>query len=174
MKYLVAVNGRTIEVAVDGDHIVVEGRRLQAELRAVPGTPLRQLILSEGSAVLVMEPGEPGQWIVQDRGDRFEVEALDERTRYIRSLVGAGKTQAGGGVLKAPMPGLVVRIMVEPGQQVVAGQGILVLEAMKMENELKAAGPGVVERIDVAVGQAVEKGVGLMVVGPGGGGAGGP
>lgn len=164
MKYLVDVNGRTIEVTVDGDHVVVEGRRLQAELRAVPGTPLRQLILAEGSAVLVMEPGAPGEWTVQDRGERFEVEALDERTRHIRSLVGAGRAHAGGGVLKAPMPGLVVRVMVEPGQQVVAGQGILVLEAMKMENELKAAGPGVVERIDVSVGQAVEKGARLVVM----------
>lgn len=174
MKYLVSVNGRTIEVTVDGDHVELEGRRIRAELRAVPGTPLRQLILPEGATVLVMEPGAAGQWQVQDRGDRFDVEALDERTRHIRSLVGAGKSHAGGGVLKAPMPGMVVRLLVEPGQAVAAGQGIVVLEAMKMENELKAAGPGVVERIEVTVGQAVEKGAVLVVVGQGGGGAEGP
>lgn len=164
MKYLVNVNGRAHEVVVDGDHVEVAGRRLRAELRPVPGTPLRQLVLPDSATTLVMEPGAAGHWLVQDRGDRFDVEALDERTRHIRSLVGTGKSHAGGGVLKAPMPGLVVRILVEVGEPVVAGQGILVLEAMKMENELKAAGPGVVERIEVAVGVAVEKGAALVVI----------
>jgi pyruvate carboxylase subunit B len=170
MKYFVTIGGRTREVVVDGDHVEVDGSRIAAELRAIPGTSLRQLILPESSTVFVMEPGPAGQWLVQDRGERYEVEALDERSHYIRRLVGAGKSHTGGGVLKAPMPGLVVRILVEPGQEVVAGQGILVLEAMKMENELKATGPGVIERIDVKVGQAVEKGQALVVVvGPGSG-----
>jgi len=167
MKYLVSVNGRTHEVVVDGDHIEVAGRRIRAELRPVPGTPLRQLVLPDSATTLVMEPGAPGQWLVQDRGDRFDVEALDERTRHIRGLVGAGKAHTGAGILKAPMPGLVVRILVEVGQPVVAGQGILVLEAMKMENELKAAGPGVVDRIEVSVGVAVEKGAALVTTRPG-------
>ncbi len=165
MKYFVSLNGRSVEVVVDGDHVEVAGRRLRAELRAIPGTPLRQLVLPDSATVLVMEPGPVGQWLVQDRGQRFEVEAIDERARYIRGLVGAGKTHAGGGVVKAPMPGLVVRILVEVGQTVAVGQGIVVLEAMKMENELKAAGPGVVERIDVTIGVAVEKGAALVVIG---------
>lgn len=165
MKYVVTIGGRTREIVVDGDHVEVEGKRIAAELRAIPGTSLRQLILPESSTVFVMVPGPSGQWLVQDRGERYEVEALDERTHYIRGLVGAGKSHSGGGVLKAPMPGLVVRMLVQQGDEVVAGQGILVLEAMKMENELKAAGPGVVERIDVTVGQAVEKGQGLVVLG---------
>ena len=168
MKYVVTIGGRTHEVVVDGDHVEIGGRRLPAELRVIPGTALRQLILPESSTVFVMVPGPSGQWLVQDRGERYEVEALDERTHYIRGLVGAGKQHGGGGVLKAPMPGLVVRILVEPGQEVVAGQGILVLEAMKMENELKATGPGVIEKIEVTVGQAVEKGQGLVMVGQGG------
>ncbi|MDZ4673674.1 MAG: biotin/lipoyl-containing protein [Gemmatimonadota bacterium] len=172
MKYVVTIGGRSHEVVVDGGHVEVEGKRIQAELRTIPGTSLRQLILPESSTVFVMVPGPSGQWLVQDRGERYEVEALDERTHYIRGLVGAGKSHTGGGVLKAPMPGLVVRLMVEPGQAVVAGQGILVLEAMKMENELKAAGPGVIERIDVTVGQAVEKGQLLMLLGAGDWGSG--
>jgi biotin carboxyl carrier protein len=61
-------------------------------------------------------------------------------------------------VVKAPMPGLVVRVQVEPGQAVGAGVGVLVLEAMKMENELRAATAGIVRAVRVRPGEAVEKG----------------
>ena len=64
------------------------------------------------------------------------------------------------------MPGLVVRIPVTPGDQVTMGSGLLVLEAMKMENEIKAAGPGVVTAVRVTPGQAVEKGQILIELGP--------
>ena len=64
------------------------------------------------------------------------------------------------------MPGLVVKVQVEVGQEVTAGQPVLVLEAMKMENELKAAGPGVVDQILVKPGQAVEKGAVLVTFRP--------
>jgi len=64
--------------------------------------------------------------------------------------------------LKAPMPGLVVRIQVEPGQTVAPGGALLVLEAMKMENELRAAAGGLVRAVLVGPGQAVEKGQALV------------
>jgi len=91
-------------------------------------------------------------------GEVVEVEVVDERTRHIRSLVGSGKTQAAGARWKAPMPGLVVRVMVEPGQTVAAGAGLVVLEAMKMENELKAPRGGVVEAVAARPGLAVGEG----------------
>jgi pyruvate carboxylase subunit B len=99
-----------------------------------------------------------------DRGEVVEVEVLDERTRHIQGLVGAGKTQAGGGTVKAPMPGLVVKVLVEPGAAVAPGQGLVVLEAMKMENEIKAVSGGVIESVAVKPGQAVEKGAPLVVI----------
>jgi len=83
---------------------------------------------------------------------------LDERTRHIRSLAGGGDQRRAAGVLKAPMPGLVVRVQVQPGEKVAAGDPLVVLEAMKMENELKAGAPGVVKSVRVAPGEAVEKG----------------
>jgi pyruvate carboxylase subunit B len=92
---------------------------------------------------------------------------VDERTRHIRSLVGAGKSQAAGGTVKAPMPGLVVRVLVQPGQTVAVGTALVVLEAMKMENELKAPVAGVVARVSATPGQAVEKGEILVTLAPG-------
>jgi len=167
MKYIVAVNGRDYEIRVDGAEVEIAGRRYAAELRPIPGSPLRHLVFAGGSTLLVLEPGGegPGTWRIQDRGERYQVEALDERSRYIRSLVGNGKAAVSGAVLKAPMPGLIVRILVEPGRRVEAGAGILVLEAMKMENELKAPVAGVVERVEVSAGQVVEKGAVLVVMG---------
>ena len=88
----------------------------------------------------------------------WDVEVLDERARHLRQLAGSGRGKRGGNVLKAPMPGLVVRVEVEPGQAVVEGQGVVVLEAMKMENELRASAAATVAAVRVAPGAAVEKG----------------
>jgi len=158
MKYQVRVGERVYDVEVDGGRVFVGGVAYQAELERVPGTPLRLLRLDGASSVLVAEPGLHGLWEVEFRGERFEAEVLDERTAHIRSLVGRGTAPPGPVTLKAPMPGLVVRVQVDPGDVVTSGQALVVLEAMKMENELKAAGPGVVAQVVIRPGQAVERG----------------
>jgi len=107
-----------------------------------------------------------GTWLIQDAGERHEVEVLDERTAHIRSLAGGAVQAAGPRPLKAPMPGLVVRVEVEPGQAVAAGASLVVLEAMKMENDLKAAAAGVVDRVAVSAGATVEKGAVLVTFRP--------
>jgi pyruvate carboxylase subunit B len=99
-----------------------------------------------------------GRWALTEHGERVELEVLDERAHHIRGLTGAADQRRAAEVLKAPMPGLVVRIQVEPGVRVSAGDGLVVLEAMKMENELKAPAGGVVKRVRVTAGEAVEKG----------------
>ena len=88
---------------------------------------------------------------------------MEEETRYIIRTRG-GKAGAGGQVLKAPMPGKVVLVEVEVGQVVAAGDGLIVLEAMKMENEFRAAAPGTVVEIRVEAGQAVNPGDVLVVI----------
>jgi biotin carboxyl carrier protein len=158
MRYFVHLGGREIEVEVDGDRVTVEGRNYQAELRRVGGTPLGQLLVDGRPRLLAVQPAARGRWLLGAAGERREIEVVDERTRHIRSLTGEVAATTGGGVLKAPMPGLVVRIQVQPGGAVAAGSGVLVLEAMKMENELRAVGPGVVRAVRVQPGQAVEKG----------------
>jgi biotin carboxyl carrier protein len=166
MKYQVRVGDRVYDVEVDGGQVTVGGVAHQAELQSVAGTPLRLLRLDGASSTLVAEPGRHGGWALESRGERFEVEVLDERTAHIRSLVGAGTAPAGPTTLKAPMPGLVVRVQVEPGETVTTGQALVVLEAMKMENELKAAGPGVVAEVTIQAGQVVERGEMLIRFAP--------
>jgi pyruvate carboxylase subunit B len=158
VKYFVAVGGRTVEVEVDGDRVTVGGRVLAATLSRVPGTPLRQLLVDGRSVALAVDPAGRGRWALTRRGERWEADVVDERTRHIRALTGGGEGARGPGALRAPMPGLVVRVLVQAGQSVVQGAGLVVLEAMKMENELKAAAAGTVRGVRVKPGEAVEKG----------------
>jgi pyruvate carboxylase subunit B len=152
------MDGQAIEVEVDGERVTVAGETHHATLGTIPGTPLRQLLLDGRPLVLSVEALGRGRWALTPAGERLEVEVLDERTRHIRTLTGATDQRRPADVLKAPMPGLVIRVQANPGDAVAAGAGLVVLEAMKMENELKAAAPGVVKRVLVAPGEAVEKG----------------
>lgn len=158
MKYIVSLAGEEIEVEVDGDRVTVGRKSLMATFTSVAGTPLRQLLVDGQPSTLAVESVQPGRWGLTHQGERWDVEVVDERTRYIRSLTGGSAGRRGGGILKAPMPGLVLRVQVTPGQNVAAGTGVIVLEAMKMENELKAVGAGVVRAVRVSAGEAVEKG----------------
>ena len=105
-------------------------------------------------------------WQLLDQGALRTVPAVDERTRHIRSLTARSSGAATGGTVKAPMPGLVVKVLVESGQSVKKGDGLLVLEAMKMENEIAAPTDGVVDSIGVKAGTAVEKGAELARISP--------
>jgi biotin carboxyl carrier protein len=158
MKYVVLLDGQTIEVEVNGDRITVDGETHHAALTSIPGTPLRNLLLDGRPRTLSVEALGRGRWALTPRGERWELEVLDERTRHIRSLGGPSDERKAAGVLKAPMPGLVLRVQVQPGHPVAAGDPLVVLEAMKMENELKASAPGVVKEVRVTAGETVEKG----------------
>ena len=162
MRYAVLVDGQVIEVEVDGERVTVAGQTYNATLGAIPGTPLRQLLLDGRPTTLSVEALGRGRWALAPGGERLEVEVLDERARHIRSLTSNGDRQRASPVLKAPMPGLVLRVQVTPGQHVAAGVGLVVLEAMKMENELKAPAPAQVKAVRVQPGQAVEKGEVLL------------
>jgi pyruvate carboxylase subunit B len=147
-----------VTVEVDGDRVSVDGTACVASLRALPATPLRLLTVDGRPRVLSVESLGKDAWALGSAGEQCEVEVVDERTRHIRSLAAAPDRAAAGGQLKAPMPGLVVRLEVEAGQTVAPGGGVLVLEAMKMENELRAPAGGRVKAVLVRPGQAVEKG----------------
>jgi biotin carboxyl carrier protein len=158
MKYFVTVAGREIDVEVDGGRATVAGATRTATLRAVAGTPARQLLVDGRPTVVTLRSTGRGQWTLGLAGDRWDAEVVDERTRHVRSLTAGAHATRGPATVRAPMPGLVVRVLVEAGQEVAAGAGIVVLEAMKMENELKAPAAGVVKGVRVAAGEPVEKG----------------
>jgi pyruvate carboxylase subunit B len=95
-------------------------------------------------------------------GHSYTVEAIDERRRTIRDMTEKSAAATGPAPLKAPMPGLIVRVNVAPGDLVQTGQGLVVMEAMKMENELRAMAAGTVKAVHAISGTAVEKGTLLI------------
>ena len=163
MRYVVTVNGEEREVTLDGATARTADVEVEAHIADLDETPVK-LVTVDGRVyrVLAHRGSAPGQYSLQLGGYRFEVEALDERTRAIRQLSRAAGRLSGPASLVAPMPGLVVRVLVEAGDRVQTGQGVVVIEAMKMENELRARGPAVVRRVAVAAGSAVEKGTLLV------------
>ena len=163
MKYVVMVGDTEIEVDLDGDVVSADGSSSIAHLNEVEGTPVRMVTIGDEVHRVVARRGATrGRYTLWLDGFRYEVEALDERTRAIRALSGAGRETTGPAPLMAPMPGMIVRIAVAVGDTVQAGQGLIVMEAMKMENELRAASAGTVKAILAREGTAVEKGALLL------------
>jgi len=165
VKYFVTVGGRTFAVQLDGDRVIVDGVASVVHRESVPNTPLEQVLIDGRAFVLSLEASGLGRWVAGVRGGRYEVSVVDERTHHVQQLVASTAVPAGHS-LKAPMPGLVLRVLVSEGEQVSAGQGLVVLEAMKMENELKAGAAGVVRSVRAVAGATVEKGQLLLEVGP--------
>lgn len=138
----------------------VEGR---VELFPSNGTPVRMVRIGDQMVRAVVARGERrGEYTLQVNGYTYSLEAADERTRAIRDLTAKSAAASGPAPLKAPMPGLIVRVNVNVGDSVDPGQGLVVMEAMKMENELKSSSSGTVKAILVEAGKAVDKGAILV------------
>jgi pyruvate carboxylase subunit B len=163
VKYIVTVNGTRHTVELGGERVALDGIESAATLEEVGDTPVRLVTIgTEVHRVIVRHRAGKGAYQLWLDGYVYDVEALDERGRAIRDLSGAAAGPAGPAPLIAPMPGLIVRIAAAEGDAVQTGQGLIVMEAMKMENELRAAGNGIVKRINVTPGTAVEKGAVLI------------
>ena len=163
MKYIVSVNGRRTTIELGTGEVELEGRTIPVSLANVEGTPVRLVHVGDKvHRVIVRQRAGRGCYTLWLDGFTYEIEALDERTRTIRDLTAAQSGPAGPAPLVAPMPGLIVRVSVEPGDIVAPGQGLVVMEAMKMENELRAAGAGRVRAVHAKPGEAVNKGALLV------------
>ncbi|HEY0780408.1 MAG TPA: biotin/lipoyl-containing protein [Gemmatirosa sp.] len=163
MKYAVEIDGERIDVEVNGAEVRVDGETVHATLTSIPGTPVSVLAVGDAVHRVIMRRGERrGRYDLTIDGRSYAADAVDERTRAIRDLSAPSAAAAGPAPLVAPMPGLVVRVDVAAGDTVASGQALVVMEAMKMENELRASTAGTVKRVAVAAGTAVEKGTVLI------------
>jgi pyruvate carboxylase subunit B len=164
MRYVVDVGGRRFAVTLgDGTAAVDGGEPVRAQVEQIEGTPVR--LVTIGGAVhrvTARREGARGRYVLRINGRRYAVDALDERTRAIRDLANANRPESGPAPVHAPMPGLVVRVHVGSGDVVRAGQPLVAIEAMKMENELRAPAAGTIRAVRAVTGQAVEKGAILV------------
>lgn len=165
MKYVVMVGSEEIEVSLDADMVVADGIAVAAHVTELEGTPVRMVTIGDEVHRVVARRGSTrGRYTLWLDGFRYEVEALDERLRAIRELSGASAGPSGPAPLIAPMPGMIVRVTVQVGDRVEVGQGLVVMEAMKMENELRATAAGTVTSVLATLGTAVDKGAILVVL----------
>lgn len=150
-------------LADSGDRIaaVVDGRPVELKLHALPDG--RLAVISENARRIVRIFEDAGRLTVLHGTDQRAFEVQDERAAWLAS---AGGKKAGGGKIKASMPGRVVRVAVQAGDTVADGAVVCVLEAMKMENDVRALGGGVVKQVAVQVGQSVETGELLVLLEP--------
>lgn len=156
MRYHVGMNGEEVEVLLEETRLEIEGEQISATLHSLGASEVQ--ISLDGMRHRVHVRRTQAGWRVHTRGRTFEITVEDERSRVIRELGGGMALKLRTPEIHAPMPGLVVRVLVDVGQEVEAGDGMLVIEAMKMENELKAEGAGLVAQVHVKPGQIVDKG----------------
>lgn len=161
MIFDATVGGRTLRVEVRGGDgrytVVLDGTPIRVE---TAGRPFASLLVDGESHEVGVERRPEGH-VVHLAGDAVSV-SLREAARGASPAPPRGD---GPARVTAPMPGRVVRVLEGPGRDVAAGQGLVVIEAMKMENELKSPRAGRVREVAVREGQAVEAGALLAVVG---------
>ena len=150
------VGDKTFDIVFEKGHLLIDGEETSYAFERVSEQHYALLIDGRSLPVTIEEaPG--GRLRVTVDGRPVDVTVKDEKALLLERF---GLNEAAGAAERtvyAPMPGLVLDVIVEPGQQVQAGDGLLVLEAMKMENELRAQTNGVVKTLHVTPGDAVVK-----------------
>ena len=163
MIYVVEVNGKRYTVDIRDGEAIVDGVNYRSAMQSVAGTPVRIVRVNDSVHRMVLrERVARGRYRLWLDGHRYDAEALDSRARAIRDMQASVARPSGPAPLRAPMPGLIVALRVKVGDTIAAGDGLVVMEAMKMENELRAAAAGIVRAVHVTVGAAVEKGALLV------------
>jgi len=157
MRYITTVEDKQYLVEIiDDKHVSVDGKVYEVDFESVSGQPVYSLIVNGKSHEAYAAQGEDN-WQVLLRGRLFPITVEDEREKRLRSAAGGGVAETGEFHLRAPMPGLVVTIPVVEGQAVTKGQVLVILESMKMQNELKAPRDGTIGRVRVKSGETVEQ-----------------
>ncbi|HEY3498540.1 MAG TPA: acetyl-CoA carboxylase biotin carboxyl carrier protein subunit [Polyangiaceae bacterium] len=128
----------------------IDGREATLEARVLAGTPAATLSV-DGRVVVLLPLGEGCFYDARSR------RVVRVERGSVRREAGAASTGSSAGALRAPMPGRIVRVLVNEGDSVAAGAAIVVIEAMKMENELLAQRAGVVRRVSVKSGDTVDR-----------------
>jgi acetyl/propionyl-CoA carboxylase alpha subunit len=157
MRYISRVDGLEFPVEIlDEHHVRFGGDILEVDLAAIGGEPLYSLIVNSESFEGYVYPDEDG-WQVLLLGHFYQVHVEDEREKRLKNTFQGSVPHGGESVIKAPMPGLVISVPVNEGQEVEKGQILVILESMKMQNELRAPKAGKIEQLRIKAGESVEQ-----------------
>jgi biotin carboxyl carrier protein len=168
MHYVAIVNGteRNIEIVEIGPEryrLTMDGRSMEVDARALNETTL-SVLLDDHAYNIESERTSDGAQNLLVRGEVVNVDVLDLRKVRLRRVQETAAGEGGPVEITSPMPGKVVAVLVKDGQEVNEGQGLVVVEAMKMENELRAPRAGKVTKLTAKEGAAVDGGAILCIV----------
>lgn len=156
MKYVTIINDVRFEIEIGNDgSLKVNGEPREVDFLAL-GPSLYSILMDHRSYEMVIEERE-GATEVLMQGKLYTGQVMDERAQLLASRRGGLSVDSGELLIKSPMPGLIIAIPVTEGQEVTKGETMIILESMKMQNELKAPRDAVVQRISVQVGNSVEQ-----------------
>lgn len=157
MRYVTTIKDHEYLVdIIDEHHVSVDGVMYEIDFMPVGNQPVYSLVMNGTSVEAHVYPNED-TWQVLLRGDLFSACVEDEREKHLRASLAGRVAERAEFHLKAPMPGMVISIPVGEGQEVKTGEVLLVLESMKMQNELRSPREGKVSRVRVKVGDRVEQ-----------------
>ena len=152
MKYITTIEDQSHTIEIDDKaQLTLDGEPVEYDLQPSPDPTLFSLLIGNKSFELRISPEEEG-YTVQLHGDSLDVSVEDERTHRLAGVRGKLASGTGEIIIKAPMPGVVIDLLVEQGDEVEEGQTLLILESMKMHNEFKAPREATVKELRVAVG----------------------
>ncbi len=157
MKYVTSIDGHeyTVDI-IDEHHVSVDGVTYNVDFMPVGNQPVYSLVVNGTSVEAHVYPNED-LWQVLFHGTLFTACVEDEREKRLRAALSGRVAEHEEFHLKAPMPGMVVSIPVRDGQPVQRGEVLVILESMKMQNELRSPRDGKVARLRVKVGDRVEQ-----------------
>jgi biotin carboxyl carrier protein len=169
MKFVVRVDGQEKTVFITEENgsyeITVDGRNYNVDCRSFGNADLLSMLIDNESYLVETGPSNPdrGQYYARVMGRHYDLEVLDELLVAVRE--GEAATDTGvAHIVLSPMPGLIVDVKVAPGDTVEAGAPVVIMEAMKMQNELVADVGGVVKDVHVKPGAAVDSQAPLVTI----------
>jgi biotin carboxyl carrier protein len=167
VKYYVDIDGNTLEIqfAEQGEQLAATlgDETMLLDLHRVTDPSLFSMIVDNQSHEVLVERTDEGFRVLVG-GALFHVRVQDEWERRLASIQRKDKVDTGQAVIRAPMPGVVITVKVEPGEEIAPGAALVILSAMKMENEIRSPRGGVVQIVHAEAGQKVEQGAPLVTL----------
>ena len=174
MNFIGTLEGNEYKITVENSekpqiyNVYLDGKKYVLDAHAMP-SEIVSVLLNNKSYDVDLDRSNikntlDGHMTVRVRGRDIDLEMLDERRKKMKDAQSSTFLACGISLINSPMPGKILRILVNENDSVVEGQGLIVIEAMKMENELKSPKDGVVKELLAVVGEPVESSALLMTI----------
>lgn len=162
MKYITRIDDKEYIIEIKGEEVFVNDEPYSVDMEQMGG--LLSLIINNKSFEAAIDEDDEG-YNVMLKGEVYNVTVQDERAYRLAMARGELADASGDVNVKSPMPGTIIAVPVAVGDSVKKGDAVVILESMKMENELKSPRDGVILAVSTEAGKAVEKGESLVTIG---------